>query len=209
MCYIICRHNDVIASSPRMQCNPCLVRLYPFQWRHNGHDGVSNHQPYDCLFNRLFRHRSKKTSKLRVTGLWEGNSPVTGEFPAQRTSNAENVSIWWRHHESRLVKPADNKETNQRVAGLPTSIKLSLMAAAQCASWMILLTEPGQHNCYWWLGAYLTPRHRQPPGWRRPFGACEEVYRGQIPPRISSNTWHRQEVQKGHIGLVFLQTRRI
>ena len=44
------------------------------------------------------RHRSKKTSKLRVTGLCAGNSPVTGEFPAQRASNAENVSIWWRHH---------------------------------------------------------------------------------------------------------------
>ena len=43
---------------------------------------------------------SKKTSKLRVTGLCEGNSSVTGEFPAQRASNAENVSIWWRHQES-------------------------------------------------------------------------------------------------------------
>ena len=40
-----------------------------------------------------------KTSKLRVTGLCEGNSPVTDEFPAQRASNAENGSIWWRHHE--------------------------------------------------------------------------------------------------------------
>ena len=30
--------------------------------------------------------------------LW-GNSPVTGEFPTQRASNAEYVSIWWRHHE--------------------------------------------------------------------------------------------------------------
>ena len=39
----------------------------------------------------------KKTPKPRVTGLCEGNSPVTGEFPAQRASNAENVSIWWRH----------------------------------------------------------------------------------------------------------------
>ena len=28
----------------------------------------------------------------------EGNSPVTDEFPAQKASNAENVSIWWRHH---------------------------------------------------------------------------------------------------------------
>ena len=40
----------------------------------------------------------KDISKLRVTGLCEGNSPVTGEFPAQMASNAENVSIWWRHH---------------------------------------------------------------------------------------------------------------
>ena len=39
-----------------------------------------------------------KTSKLRVTGLCAGKSPVTGEFPAQRASNAKNVSIWWRHH---------------------------------------------------------------------------------------------------------------
>ena len=50
------------------------------------------------LLNRFFWRRSKKTSKLRVTGLCAGNSPVTGEFPAQRASNAENVSIWWRHH---------------------------------------------------------------------------------------------------------------
>ena len=39
------------------------------------------------------RCRSKKTSKLRVTGLCVGNSLLTGEFPAQRASNAENVSI--------------------------------------------------------------------------------------------------------------------
>ena len=69
------------------------------QWRHNGRDSVSNHQPYDCLFNGLFKRRSKKTSKLRVTGLCAGNSPETGEFSAQMASNAENVSIWWCHHE--------------------------------------------------------------------------------------------------------------
>ena len=44
-------------------------------WRHNEHDGVSNHQPHGCLLNRLFRRRSKKTSKLRVTGLYVGTSP--------------------------------------------------------------------------------------------------------------------------------------
>ena len=72
--------------------------VLPLRWRHNGHAGVSNHQSRDCLLNRLFRRRSKKTSKLRVTGLCAGNSPGTGEFPAQRASYAENVSIWWRHH---------------------------------------------------------------------------------------------------------------
>ena len=46
----------------------------------------------------LFRRRSKRTSKLRVTGLCVGNLAGTGEFPAQMASNAENVSISWRHH---------------------------------------------------------------------------------------------------------------
>ena len=41
----------------------------------------------------------KKTSKLRVTGLSAGNSPVTGEFPIQKAINAENNSIWWRHND--------------------------------------------------------------------------------------------------------------
>ena len=68
------------------------------QWRHNKHDDVSNNQRLDCLLNRLLRSRSKKISKLRETGFCEGNSPFTGEFPTQRASNAENVSIWWRHH---------------------------------------------------------------------------------------------------------------
>ena len=71
---------------------------FALRWRHNERDSVSNHQPHDCLLNRLFRRRSKKTSKLRVTGLCAGNSPGTGEFPAHMASYAENVSIWWRHH---------------------------------------------------------------------------------------------------------------
>ena len=52
--------------------------------------------------NRSHRRRSKKISKLRVTGLW--NSPVTGQFPAQMASNTENISILWRHHDIRAVE---------------------------------------------------------------------------------------------------------
>ena len=40
----------------------------------------------------------QRNIKLRVTGLCEGNSTLAGGFPSQRASNAEKVSIWWRHH---------------------------------------------------------------------------------------------------------------
>ena len=75
--------------------NVVIESIFPrsLHWRRNGHDSVSNHQLHDCLLSRLFGRRSKKTSKLRVTGLCAGNSPETGEFPAQLASNAENVSI--------------------------------------------------------------------------------------------------------------------
>ena len=52
-----------------------LQLLTTLQWRHNERHGVSNHQPHDCLLKRLFMsftRRSKKTLKLRVTGLCHG-----------------------------------------------------------------------------------------------------------------------------------------
>ena len=71
--------------------------IISLQWCHNERSGISNHRRPDCLLNHLLRHRSKKTSKLRVTGLHEGNPPVTGGFPSQRASNKENVFVWWCH----------------------------------------------------------------------------------------------------------------
>ena len=59
---------------------------------------ASNHRRLDYLLGRFFRCTSKKTSKLRVTGLCEGKPPVTDGFVSQRASNAEDISIWWRHH---------------------------------------------------------------------------------------------------------------
>ena len=61
----------------------CYALFWPWslQWRHNGRGCVSNHQPRDCLLKRLFRLRSKKTSKLHVTGLYAGNSPVPVNSP--------------------------------------------------------------------------------------------------------------------------------
>ena len=91
----------VIVATKTDNWDPRGMHLLSLQWRHNGRDGVSIHPPYVYLLNRLFRRRPKKISKLRVTGLCEGNSAVTVEFPAQRASNAENVSMWWRHHFSK------------------------------------------------------------------------------------------------------------
>ena len=59
------------------------------QWCHNERYGVSDHRRLDGLFKRLFRRRSKKTSKLRITGLCEGNPPVTSEFPSQTANKAD------------------------------------------------------------------------------------------------------------------------
>ena len=90
--------------------------MHAFHWRHNELDGVSNHQPHDCLLNRLLRRRSKKISKLRVTGLFEGNSPGICEFPAQRASNAENATIWWRHHGLHILSIAHFLELKKATA---------------------------------------------------------------------------------------------
>ena len=62
---------------PNGRAMGCLFQYLwdTLQWRHNDHDGVSNHKPYGCLLNCLFRRRSKKTSKLRLTGSCAGNSP--------------------------------------------------------------------------------------------------------------------------------------
>ena len=89
---------------------------WPLRWRHNGRDVVTNHQPHDCLLNRLFRRRSKKTSKLRDTGLCVENSPGTGEFPAQTVSNAGNVSISWRHHDLNMQNTAVAKNHTSQTA---------------------------------------------------------------------------------------------
>ena len=70
----------------------------PLQWRHNERDGVSNHQPHDCLLNRLFRHRSRNIKAPRHWPLW---GEFTGDrwIPRTKASNAENVSNWWCHHD--------------------------------------------------------------------------------------------------------------
>ena len=99
-------------------------------WRHNGNDGVLHHLTHDCLLKRSFRRRSKKTSKLCGTGLCAGKSPVTGESPAHMASNAEDVSIWWRHH----VNVSSDLFTSDIISLYETGM-IQLILCQHCGYW--------------------------------------------------------------------------
>ena len=81
------------------------------RWRHNDHEGVSNHQPHGCLLNRLFRRRSKKTSKLCVTGLCVGKSPdrwlprTKGQLRGKCFHFMTSSWIKWRRKEPAHYQP--------------------------------------------------------------------------------------------------------
>ena len=131
----------------------------PLRRRHNGRDSVSNHQHHDCLLDRLFRRRSKKTSKLRVIGLCAGNSLGTGEFPAQRASNAENFSIWWR-----LMTWADRTHTFEWTRGSWAAFQYEDRLSRHMIS-MTKITRPWDHLIfimgilYWYDGVLILKRH--------------------------------------------------
>ena len=90
-----------------------------------------------------------KTSKLRVTGLCVGNSPMTGEFPAQMASNAENVSIWWRHRGQRLWQTTAELILISHIGGLVQDgtifIANSLEILQSCTDPSIYWTEFWMH----------------------------------------------------------------
>ena len=79
-----CVRRGITLHCPSLSDYQECISYISLQWRHNEHDGVSNHRRVHCLLNCWFWRRTKKTSKLRVIDLCGGNSPVTGDR--------------WRHH---------------------------------------------------------------------------------------------------------------
>ena len=105
----------------------------------NERNGVSNHSHFDYLPNRLSKCRSNKKTKLCTTGLCEGNSPVTGDFLAQRASNSENVSIWWRHHVIwEKYHQSARRQVYNRQLGLMT---LNHERRTSCEQWPLFFTR--------------------------------------------------------------------
>ena len=82
------------------------------------------------VYPTVYSGTDQKTSKLHITGFCEGNSPVTGEFPAQMASNAENVSICWRHH-----------------VGLVYILPLELLHCKQC---YVIFNSSWPSDTIWW-----------------------------------------------------------
>ena len=91
--------------------------LSTLQGCHN--DGISNHWHLDCYLNCLLRHRSKKTSKLRIIGLRDRNSPVTGEFPTQTCSISNEHGKSYKCYVNGLLQDCGNCSAN--VLQLPQS----------------------------------------------------------------------------------------
>ena len=126
---------------PRMySCvTPCTVTKHsmrlqsnPLQWRHNGRDGVSNQQPHDCIFNRLIRRRSKKTSKLRVTGLCAGNSPH--KWPVSRKKIPfDDVVLQYEIQNVWVTYPLHDVPPNRRI---PQDTKIY-----ECIQWCELIVH--------------------------------------------------------------------
>ena len=101
------------------------------------------------------RRKSKKTSKLHITGLCEGNSLVTSEFPAQRASNAENVSIWWRHHVNEnlsLSTLSTVRAVTRPISRIPQSIRKISHNAPFCNRNVHTCTFLLQQGAFWDMG---------------------------------------------------------
>ena len=118
------------------------------RWRHNGRDSVSNHQHHHCLLNRLFRRRSTKSSKLRVTGLRVGNAPGTGEFPSQ-------MAIWWRHHVLQAIHIELSAVSLIRPHGSPRKAQYVLCWLNACLK--ICFPNVIMYALPWYIGLHYWP----------------------------------------------------
>ena len=112
---------------------------------------VSNHQSFNCLFNSLY----KPTSKSALQVLCEGNSPVTGEFPTQRTSNVAKASIWWHHHDlNQTIFIHKNYFQNVVCRMVAISFQLPYVPQQQLPP-VCLATSYMVLHWYWWPLSWL------------------------------------------------------
>ena len=117
----------------------------------------------------------KKTSKLRVNGLCEGNSPVTGECLAPRASSAEIVSIWRHHLIAKVYLMAQiSLAGDQNVTGIPTGkwwniliFNLCLVPPDVVVPFMTAWKYPGNSKLILTIGMLVHKSQTWPYGWQK------------------------------------------
>ena len=107
------------------------------------------------------RRTSKKTPKIHVTGLCEGNSPVIGEFPSEKANNAENVSTWWRHISIQSLVFSD---VELRFFDQTTLLKIADVI------WWVLLAFRGSTCEFIFIARYYRSQMTNPPITKKPTG---------------------------------------
>ena len=110
----------------------------------NFNDLINNTRTVQLTPMEFIMRRSKKPSKLRVTGLCEA---------AQKVSYAENVSIWWRHNVLPISKKLLLSKTFTTLyppPPPPNSFRLHTHKQAEVFSihlWFVLLPPPWRRLC--------------------------------------------------------------
>ena len=137
--------------APNSLCNESPFQT-TLQWRHNVRDDLSNYQCLHCLFRRLFRRRSKKTSKLRVTGLCEGNRPETGSFPHKGPVSGKCFQLMTSScpvHGGLILASSWSPESHECCASFPENTMIHW-----CRVTYICYSNLGHHmnvnGRYWW-----------------------------------------------------------
>ena len=119
--------------------------MLSLQLHHNERDGVSNHQPHDCLpfIQGVDPIKSQSSASL-------GDSPVTGEFPTQKASNAENVSIRLRHHGFYINRLGECQFTDTCGIFINLPMIINVLPNTEARSICHWLRPPGPNAALWW-----------------------------------------------------------
>ena len=123
-----------------LSCTNPSIYCSSLRWHHNGRDSISNHQPHDCL--PFIQTQIKENIKAPCHWPLCGNSPGTGEFPVQMASNAENVSIWLRHHVKQVPGSTDHPCVEAwAMTGIVARLSFAekITRYKRCPSWEIML----------------------------------------------------------------------
>ena len=107
--YLVNKNVIKVVNSQRKFICPCqrgiwgqtlLWELVSLQWRHNGRDGVSDHQPYDCSLNCIFKEQIKENfqssaslASVREIHRWPVNSPRKGPV-TRKMFPFDDVIMW-------------------------------------------------------------------------------------------------------------------